>query len=103
MWLIAKRLQKGRFVWPPLVDGSMSLTPAQLSVLVEAMEWRRTSRCLCRLRRALPVIGPACPAGHARCVLRRCAAKFFEVWEATKSPIAEEAVRRIAKLSEIEA
>jgi transposase len=29
--------------------------------------------------------------------------KFFEVWEATKSPIAEEAVRRIAKLYEIEA
>jgi transposase len=29
--------------------------------------------------------------------------KFFEVWEATKSPIAEAAVRRIAKLYEIEA
>ena len=29
--------------------------------------------------------------------------KFFEVWEATKSPIAEEAVRRIAQLYEIEA
>jgi transposase len=29
--------------------------------------------------------------------------KFFEVWQATKSPIAEEAVRRIAKLYEIEA
>ena len=29
--------------------------------------------------------------------------KFFDVWEATKSPIAEEAVRRIAKLYEIEA
>ena len=29
--------------------------------------------------------------------------KFFEVWEATKSPIAEEAVRRIAKLYEVEA
>jgi hypothetical protein len=28
--------------------------------------------------------------------------KFFDVWEATKSPIAEEAVRRIAKLYEIE-
>ena len=42
MWLIAKRLEKGRFVWPPIVDGAMTLTPAQFSVLVEAMDWRRT-------------------------------------------------------------
>ena len=37
-----KRLEKGRFVWPPIVDGAMTLTPAQFSVLVEAMDWRRT-------------------------------------------------------------
>jgi transposase len=42
MWLIAKRLEKGRFVWPPIVDGAMTLTPAQFAVLVEAMDWRRT-------------------------------------------------------------
>ena len=42
MWLIAKRLEKGRFVWPPIVDGAMTLTPAQFSILVEAMDWRRT-------------------------------------------------------------
>jgi transposase len=42
MWLIAKRLEKGRFVWPPIVDGAMTLTLAQFSVLVEAMDWRRT-------------------------------------------------------------
>ncbi len=42
LWLIAKRLEKGRFVWPPIVDGAMTLTPAQFSVLVEAMDWRRT-------------------------------------------------------------
>jgi transposase len=40
--LFAKRLEKGRFVWPPIVDGGMTLTPAQLALLVEAMDWRRT-------------------------------------------------------------
>jgi len=40
--LYAKRLEKGRFVWPPIVDGSMTLTAAQLALLVEAMDWRRT-------------------------------------------------------------
>ena len=42
MWLIAKRLERGRFVWPPIVDGAMTLTPAQFAILVEAMDWRRT-------------------------------------------------------------
>ena len=42
MWLIAKRLEKCRFVWPPIVDGSMTLAPAQFAILVEAMDWRRT-------------------------------------------------------------
>ena len=36
LWLLAKRLEKGRFVWPPIVDGAMTLTPAQLAVLIEA-------------------------------------------------------------------
>jgi transposase len=40
--LFAKRLEKGRFVWPPAVDGGVTLTPAQLALLIEAMDWRRT-------------------------------------------------------------
>ena len=40
--LFAKRLERGRFVWPPIVDGAMTLTPAQMALLVEAMDWRRT-------------------------------------------------------------
>ena len=36
MWLIAKRLEKGRFVWPPIVDDTMTLTPALLSAVAEA-------------------------------------------------------------------
>ena len=40
--LFAKRLEKGRFVWPPIIDGTMTLTPGQLALLVEAMDWRRS-------------------------------------------------------------
>lgn len=40
--LFAKRLEKGCFVWPPIVDGSMTLSPAQMALLVEAMDRRRT-------------------------------------------------------------
>ena len=43
LWLLAKRLEKGCFsMWPPIVDGAMTLTPAQMAVLFEAMDWRRT-------------------------------------------------------------
>ena len=40
--LFAKRLERGGFVWPPITDGAMVLTPAQLALLVEAIDWRRT-------------------------------------------------------------
>jgi transposase len=40
--LFAKRLETGRFVWPPIVDGAVALTPAQMALLIEAMDWRRT-------------------------------------------------------------
>lgn len=42
MYLFAKRLEKGKFVWPPLVDGGLMLTPAQLALLIEGIDWRRT-------------------------------------------------------------
>jgi transposase len=40
--LFAKRLERGKFVWPPIVDGGMVLTPAQMALLIEAIDWRRT-------------------------------------------------------------
>ena len=40
--LFAKRLERGRFVWPPITEGGMVLMPAQLALLVEAIDWRRT-------------------------------------------------------------
>lgn len=40
--LFAKRLEQGRFVWPPLIDGAQQLSPAQVTMLIEGMDWRRT-------------------------------------------------------------
>jgi transposase len=40
--LFAKRLEAGKFVWPPLKAGAMALTGSQLALLIEGMDWRRT-------------------------------------------------------------
>lgn len=42
--LYAKRLERGRFVWPQAKDGAASMTPAQLSMLLEGMDWRTPAR-----------------------------------------------------------
>jgi transposase len=42
--LFAKRLERGRFVWPQAASGSVSLTPAQLSMLLEGIDWRMPAR-----------------------------------------------------------
>lgn len=42
--LYAKRLERGRFIWPQARDGSVSLTPAQLSMLLEGIDWRMPVR-----------------------------------------------------------
>ena len=42
--LFAKRLERGRFVWPQVSSGSVHLTPAQLSMLLEGIDWRRPER-----------------------------------------------------------
>jgi transposase len=42
--LLAKRLERGRFVWPQAQSGSVSLTAAQLSMLLEGIDWRRPVR-----------------------------------------------------------
>jgi transposase len=38
--LYAKRLERGRFLWPQARDGVVTLTAAQLSMLVEGIDWR---------------------------------------------------------------
>jgi transposase len=42
--LFAKRLEKGRFVWPITKEGAVTLTPAQLSMLLEGIDWRTPQR-----------------------------------------------------------
>ena len=42
--LFAKRLERGRFVWPQALSGSVSLSAAQLSMLLEGVAWRRPVR-----------------------------------------------------------
>ena len=42
--LFAKRLEKGRFVWPKAESGTVSLSPAQLSMLLEGIDWRHVER-----------------------------------------------------------
>jgi len=42
--LLAKRLERGRFIWPQATNGSVALTQAQLSMLLEGIDWRRPER-----------------------------------------------------------
>ena len=42
--LYAKRLERGRFVWPQAQNGKVHLTTAQLSMLLEGIDWRRPER-----------------------------------------------------------
>jgi len=39
--LVTKRLEDGRFRWPAVQDGVMRLSPAQLSALMEGLDWSR--------------------------------------------------------------
>lgn len=44
LMLLAKRLERGRFVWPQAQGGSVHLTAAQLSMLLEGIDWRMPAR-----------------------------------------------------------
>ena len=38
--LFVKRLERGRFVWPQAESGTVALSAAQLSMLLEGIDWR---------------------------------------------------------------
>jgi transposase len=44
MCLLAKRLDESRFVWPQATSGSVHLSPEQLSMLLEGIDWRAPKR-----------------------------------------------------------
>jgi len=46
LMLLAKRLERGRFVWPQAVDGGVALSAAQLSMLLEGIDWRMPTRTI---------------------------------------------------------
>ena len=42
--LFSKRMDRGKFVWPVTKTGNVALTAAQLSMLLEGIDWRRPER-----------------------------------------------------------
>jgi len=40
MSLYAKRLERGRFIWPSVVDGAVTISSAQLGYMLEGIDWR---------------------------------------------------------------
>ena len=44
MSLYAKRLERGKFIWPSRADGVVVITPAQLAYMLEGIDWRHPRR-----------------------------------------------------------
>ena len=44
MSLYAKRLERGRFIWPSPADGTVAITPAQLAYMLDGIDWRNPIR-----------------------------------------------------------
>lgn len=38
--LYAKRLERGRFIWPSPADGAVAISAAQLGYLLDGIDWR---------------------------------------------------------------
>ena len=41
LWLHQKRIENRHFAWPPVKDGTIVLSPAQLAMLLEGLDWWR--------------------------------------------------------------
>jgi len=38
--LFSKRLERGRFIWPTVTEGAVTISPAQLGYMLEGIDWR---------------------------------------------------------------
>jgi transposase len=41
--LYSKRLETSRFIWPAIQDGMITLSAAQLSVLLDGLDWKKVA------------------------------------------------------------
>lgn len=44
MSLYAKRLERGRFIWPAATSGAVSISAGQLAYMLEGIDWRNPQR-----------------------------------------------------------
>ncbi len=58
--LLTKRLERGRFARPSARDGKVFLTPAQLAMLLEGIDWRQPKRLLTSPDHAVGFFIPGC-------------------------------------------
>ena len=72
--LYAKRLERGHFVWPRATSGTVSLSAAQLFMLLEGIDWRAPrytqTPCPACLPRGRVTLSPS-PVPLSMCVLSR--------------------------------
>jgi transposase len=57
MCLFAKRLERGRFIWPSASAGAVTITAAQLGYLLEGIDSLMPQHTGCRLRRPAVLTG----------------------------------------------
>ena len=43
-YLYAKRLERGRFIWPTPADGTVAISASQLAYMPEGIDWRHPQR-----------------------------------------------------------
>ena len=51
MSLYAKRLERGRFIWPVGSAGTMSISSAQLGYMLDGIDWRQSAAQLAAVER----------------------------------------------------